>query len=183
MVTQSIGFSSTIWIYSCIFSWCLEEKILEEFQEFIEPYKRKVSSILCTHYSSFTWTLHFLELINNSMDLNEVGKKNKLPWIWVLGHSGIEGNEEGNRLSRERVHEQHSLTQNHSLVQENAPRRKNFWRRRVLKKKLWQNLSGINHFKTFLWNFEISTTKRYLDLRRNQLLIITGFVTQHCRLK
>ena len=41
----------------------------------------------------------------------------------------------------------------------------------------------MDHSKKFLRNFETARSKKFLDLSKNHLHLLTGFLTGHCRLK
>lgn len=51
------------------------------------------------------------------------------------------------------------------------------------KETLWRNNPRMNHSKRFLQNFETASFKKYLDNSKNQLHLLTGFLTEHCRLR
>lgn len=59
-----------------------------------------------------------------------------------------------------------------------------FLRKEKAKKKpSWWNHPEINHSKRFLREFENARFKKYSDHSKNQLLLLTGFPSGHCRLR
>lgn len=48
---------------------------------------------------------------------------------------------------------------------------------------LWRKHPEMNHSKKFFRGFENARSKRYFGHNRNQLHVLTGFLTGHCRLR
>src|SRR5699024_1936041 len=105
--------------------------------------------------------------------LNELGKDNRVSLVWILGHTGIEGNEKANKLAKAGTStpfvgpEPFCGLGNHTLKQHFKTKEESD------RARLWLELPGLRHSKKFLGNFNRDRSKIYLDLSKNKLRILT----------
>lgn len=114
--------------------------------------------------------------------LNELGSRNTLTIYWVPGHIDIYGNEMADELARKgsstALLGPEPFCGVNSRLAEDALKTnfRSFWA------DFWSDTPGCRQAKSLLGPPNTKRSKQLLNLPRNKLRAITGFLTGHCRL-
>uniref|UniRef100_A0A224XSM0 ribonuclease H n=1 Tax=Panstrongylus lignarius TaxID=156445 RepID=A0A224XSM0_9HEMI len=115
--------------------------------------------------------------------LNYLGRENKVTLFWVPGHVGIEGNEMADALARDGAAspllgpEPFCGVSDRYLIEELRKEEE------AKRSELWNSLPGLRQAKICLGNYNQKRSVACINLGKNKLRILTGFLTGHCRLR
>lgn len=113
--------------------------------------------------------------------LKRLSENNRVNIYWVPGHIGIKGNEMADQLAKSGAATPLTGDAPCGLsldkIKEHA-RRKD--RDKMMKE--WRNLPALRQSKEMIGNYNSSRSQCLLNLSRNNVRIITGFLTGHCKL-
>lgn len=129
----------------------------------------------CTISSKLVW--------NCIEKLNELGEGNHVSLCWVPGHVGIPGNEEADVLAKTGADTPFTGPEPFSGIGSNCIQRLLKEQEEEKWAKYWSNLPGLRQSKIMLGKFNRSRSNILVQLDRNKLRILTGFLTGHCKLK
>jgi ribonuclease HI len=116
-------------------------------------------------------------------ELRTLADRNRVKLIWVPGHQGIEGNEKADELAKRGSEIELPRPDAHLGVCKSTVRRyvKDWiWRKHG---NYWANLPRQMHSKAFIGTLCQKKTEELFLMNRNQLRIITGFLTGHAPVK
>jgi ribonuclease HI len=111
--------------------------------------------------------------------LNHLGRNNKCTIAWVLGHSGIIGNEIADTLANEGA--EASFMGPLPAFGWSFERYKNRLKKEMQEKHRisWNNLSTCKYTKTFIKRPDKSRAKLLISLKRHELRMVMAVVTGH----
>ena len=122
-------------------------------------------------------------LVDNCIKLlNDLGNKNTLTVEWIPGHEGYEGNERADCLAKRGAQRQFIGPEPFcALPKVHIKERLNLWEQKSFQNH-WMNSNGQRQAKKFIIPSKKSSNK-LLELGRNDIRILTGYFTGHCKLR
>lgn len=114
--------------------------------------------------------------------LKELANRNIVTLVWVPGHMGILGNEAADLLAREGSEASFTLpTPFCGIPLSTAKTAINKWLLQT-REDNWHSTLGCTHAKKFIPFISRKRTTELLSLKRNQVRLLTNFLTGHCHL-
>lgn len=113
--------------------------------------------------------------------LNKIAENAIVNLFWIPAHSGFYGNEVADRIAKFAARE-HKLSVEPQIAMVKAKVRKttDFWLASQAKIS-WATTRGCDHTKYFLKNMDDRITSTLLNMSKENIRIITGFLTGHCK--
>lgn len=122
-------------------------------------------------------------LIDNCLTLlNELGQKNKLTLYWIPGHEGYEGNERADCLAKRGA--QRKFIGPEPFCTLSVGHRMDILRKweETQFKNHWMNSKGQRQAKRLI-TISSTISKKLLGLNRDDLRLLTNYLTGHCKLR
>ena len=114
--------------------------------------------------------------------IGSAARHNRITFVWVPGHSGIEGNLRADELARRGSSRPFTNPEPFCGISiSSAGARLSEWMMQEAQRH-WDGVKGCRQSGLFLPNYSARRTRGVLDLRRDKLRLVTGFLTGHCGL-
>ena len=151
--------------------------------------KRRLKGNICIYSDSIgainalnSYVIDSKQTIDCINSLNQLARTNKVNIVWVPAHSGIYGNEIADKVAKFAARETTSVASTCiDVVRSHARTVNNEW---LLKKtrQTWSATQTCAHTKCFITDVHPAVTKQILNMSKNEIRIITGIITGHCKL-
>ncbi|XP_036319943.1 uncharacterized protein LOC118734325 [Rhagoletis pomonella] len=115
--------------------------------------------------------------------LNALAEVNDFQLMWVPGHMGVAGNEEADHLPRTAASSTPIGPDPFLAVGPNTIKEMLRRDNSKLRELHWLGTMGQRQAKSLLGGYNLSRYRLLMDLPKEKLRIITGFLTGHCKLR
>ncbi|XP_055850655.1 uncharacterized protein LOC129915201 [Episyrphus balteatus] len=115
--------------------------------------------------------------------LNELGKANKITLYWVPGHVGVQGNEVADSLAKAGATAPLMGPEPYCGIGDSTIKQMIKTDEEAKRTKIWKETPKLRQAKSLLGNYNQKRFKTCINLSRNNLRIITGILTGHCKLR
>ncbi|KAJ8976990.1 hypothetical protein NQ317_013991 [Molorchus minor] len=131
----------------------------------------------------FSYRCNSKTVWNCQKALNTLSLRNHVTLVWILGHSGQEGNEIADSLARKGAETTFIGPEPVLGISYNTAKMAvlNWSEGEIL--QYWQSLPGMDHSKAFIKYPKKPRSEMLLGLDRQKLKTLIGLYTGHCRLK